>query len=373
METVIGFLDVRALCTTRLVCTRFRIAASRFILSIQLSAPDLRTRPDANFKSLPKLERVGIRGRLPDDFELLTRPPIRDAVTHVEVFQGDVPAPLMPPLPNLVSLHVLNCRIGQGFRHEPLFPIALQELKLTGAIACADAEALTRLTRLTCLSIYVGADVPEHFEAVTALTTLRELHFRGVPTQIPYLGKLNLLTRLSFLMTSFDPNSGPALDLEPFTCLQNLVDLRVYSLMFPGQELTPQHIANIGAIAGLQSLQTDLVEGSLLAALDPANLAPLSRLTALSLGQIDLGTDVPFLSRLNLEGPGAAVNVRAGITGGGCSREGHGADEASVVFPWRCLYGIVGVGVSSVPHDKATRFAVATPIGRLRASGFVLL
>jgi hypothetical protein len=298
---ILGFLDVRTLCTARLVCTRFRVAASRLIHSIKLSAPDLRTRPDTNFNSFPKLQRVFIRGELPEDCDLLALPGICDAVTHVEVFQRGVPAPLLPPLPNLVSLDVRACHIEQGFWHDSLFPITLQELKLNGAIPCADAERLTRLTRLTGLCICLPPDLHEPFEGVTALTTLRELVVCGPPTQIPYLGKLTLLTRLSFLMTSFDPGLSPDLDLAPLTCLQNLMHLMVCS-PYPPEQLTRQHLPNIGAIASLKSLHVRLQEGPLLAALDAAYLAPLSRLTALSLRHADLGMDVPFLSRLNLEG-----------------------------------------------------------------------
>jgi hypothetical protein len=150
LETILGTLDVRTLCTARLVCTRFSVAASRFICSITLSAKDLRSRPNTNLDSFPKLSQVtDVAER---DYGVVAHPLVRDAATEVLLLLQPAkcwsPLPRLPPLPNLVSVTVPKYSRLQGL----FFPQTLQELNLGPPVLCSDAHPLTRLTRLTGLT-----------------------------------------------------------------------------------------------------------------------------------------------------------------------------------------------------------------------------
>jgi hypothetical protein len=178
---------VHTLCIARRVCTRFRVAASWFIHSVKLSATqlcfssaaprfsrsgnfrsttDVRGLPDINLSNFPNLTWVCTFGVQEYHLRLLTWPGIRDVVTHVDLVQTQVPAPLLPPLPNLTSLTVREDSLDQGFCQSFAFPATLQQLYLDGIIAPADAEALTTLTRLTTLHITLRFDMQEEEEEI---------------------------------------------------------------------------------------------------------------------------------------------------------------------------------------------------------------
>jgi hypothetical protein len=156
LETILGTLDVRHLCTARLVCTRFHVAASQFIHSITLSANHLRRHPETNLNSFPKLTRVMVvsDGKRKEDFAALTHPGVYNAVTHMDVKMylhvHKKVLFVVPPLPNLVSMPVTM----YGFDISLLqFPLTLRELDLDDVVTVLEAEPITHLTRLTSLRI----------------------------------------------------------------------------------------------------------------------------------------------------------------------------------------------------------------------------
>ncbi len=135
LDKVLGFLDVWTLCTARLVCSRFCAAASNFITSIYLSATSILHEPGTNFNSFPNLARLSVSIHRKNAFQVLARPAVRDAVTHLKLVQKQVPFPPLPPLPNLISLTVCDSGVERGFCQGLLFPATLQELVLDSPVA----------------------------------------------------------------------------------------------------------------------------------------------------------------------------------------------------------------------------------------------
>ncbi len=297
LETILGFLDVPNLCTTRLVCKRFCVAASRFVRSLELFPTDLRCRPEPHFKSFPGLTRVSVFAVPQGELRLLALPAIRDAVTHLDVEAGQGEAHVLSRLPNLRSLSLRKCHLVEGVYQGFPYPLALEDLSLGGPITCADADRLTALTRLTSLDLYLQADGHGFFQGVTALTRLRTLKLYAPSAIILCVGQLAFLTHLCFHRSFDDPYLGADLDLAPLKRLQRLLHLDIGSLV--PIDWAPHHLATLGAMTTLGSLRLSYVEGPMLTAADASLLTPLSHLTALSVSHSKL--NVPFLFRFNLE------------------------------------------------------------------------
>jgi hypothetical protein len=75
VETILGCLDLRTLCTTRLVCKLFRTTASHFLHSLKLSPEDFRFRRKLNFSNFPDLRQVSLLDVKAVDFPLLAQTP----------------------------------------------------------------------------------------------------------------------------------------------------------------------------------------------------------------------------------------------------------------------------------------------------------
>ncbi len=133
------------------------------------------------------------------------------------------------------------------------------------------------------------------FTAITTLTKLKKLEVSAHSSLIPYLGRLTVLTHLRLNLYSND--SGPDLDLAPFTRLRSLVHLDIGSCM---KKLKPEHLAIMGLIASLKSLRLGLVQRPSSVAASATPFTPLAGLTALAVESYD--PNLSFLSRFNLEG-----------------------------------------------------------------------
>jgi hypothetical protein len=291
LETILGFLDVRRLCTARLVSTAFCCAASRCLHQLKLLPKNLHNSPLISFDSFPKLTQVALENVRGDDLPLLSPPPLRDAITHLSlnlarITPSEVTEGLVVQLPpNLRSLQNLSYNPSYSFQ----FPPTLEELLLPASTV--NMSAISGLTRLTRLHVNVGNETHNAAEALTTLTALQELVFGGELPVLPVVGKLTRLTHLRF------EASGLRLELAPFIQLQKLVRLDIVWHM---SEMTPQHFKTLGAITTLKSLHLSSVPELQGAALETYDLSPLSGLT--SLGLFLRALDVPFLSKFNMEG-----------------------------------------------------------------------
>jgi hypothetical protein len=303
LEKVLGSLDMRTLCTARLICKTLSTAASRWVHTIRVSAEYLREHPDTSFSHFPCLAQVAIAGVLIEDLPLLASPAVAHAVTDVEIQLIDRPPsdssrgprPTLPHLPKVRSLEIRRFGIENDF----YFPASLQELVLRDWVCSHNGDAVLRLTGLTNLNLTVHDRLwsrSDHsFEELTTLTALRKLQIGGLMSILPCVAALPLLTHLDWACQ--ESGNAPPLDLAPLTRLPNLVHLGVNVYLEVG--LTPGSIRSIGLLTGLRSLKLRSKRVGLVD-LDATLLTPLSRLTKLSLDEGCM--DLASLRRMNIEG-----------------------------------------------------------------------
>jgi hypothetical protein len=299
LETILGFLDVRALCTARLVCIRFFTAASRFLHTLELSADRLCTGPRPDFRNFPRLCRVMIPcfDLAKHDLSLLVRSGVSDEVTHLGL---ELPCPsgvppsthhVLPPLPKLVSLIVFKTTPNPGMPFE--FPVTLRDLRLDNSNACPHADPLIRLTGLTNLRISLAGYKQKPFEALSALTALQVLFIQCESSLIPSVAGLMLLTHLTILSPEGDKGWAHAVVLASLSGLCNLAHLGVGPLLL-------ERLTQVGKITTLKSLKLDLRGGHQGTNPDAVPVGFLSGLTSLAL--FCQHPNLPFLQRFNVEG-----------------------------------------------------------------------
>ncbi len=315
LETIVGSLDVRTLCTARLVCRSFSQLASGLLHTLKLPAKDLPERrsflprllssPAVGFSHFPKARRVTISGVKPDngDFQRLTHPNVRAAVTDLEVIlcrvSGELKRFTLPTLSNLRSLTVPHYGASQCLT----LPTTLQELSLEGCVACPSAEALMGLTNLTSLTVSVSAalDLSSHpsCHSLTVLSALQRLTISCRESSMPSVTMLTQLTHLVWL-----PNDrGPGQSLLPFTAFQKLAHLGI------GVHISSLGFESISRITTLRSLDI----ASLSRAFRGAGLlSVLGCLSLTSLGLDCYSLDRSFLARTTLKGLEALALGSAG-------------------------------------------------------------
>jgi hypothetical protein len=307
LELIIRRLDVRSLCTARLVCTDFCLVASNWVKSVKASGDQLQSYPDTHFDCFPYLSRVTIFGVKKEHVPLLAVPALGHAVTHLTLefdwsTLGEAPPPILPPLPNLRVLRTGRIGLDNTFQ----FPPSLQELHLSDPVSKINGDPLTRLTLLTSLSLPCGHRDPP-FEGLSHLTALRQLDIGGTPSILPFVGALSLLTHLEWMCFN-----SPTCDLTPFMHLQKLEHLHIMSSRFV-MEL--DHFRAIGQISSLRSLILDAEGPRLLLDADLSLLKPLSRLTLLE--QSSCCMDGRSLLSMNIEGLKTLNLGEAGMLGNG--------------------------------------------------------
>jgi hypothetical protein len=317
LEIVLGGLNVRTLCTARLVCSTFCNASSSFLQAVKLSVKDLRD-PDTTLTNFPNLTQVTIGD--PDepleeaDFSLLVDRGVCGLVTHICISRKPTserepgPRPILPPLPNLMSM-AGRLDSEDGF----VLPPALQDLNMWKSykygckLGCLDLDPVVRLTRLTSLVITLKHFVNTSFEAVTLLSALRRLNVRCDTSLIPCVGALTLLTHLEWICN--DCVYCPSVDLLPITRLQGLVHLRLGHELL---ELGSEPVKTVAKITTLESLDLPPWTPQVTAA-DVLVLTSLSRLTALTIscskGTCFLERSIERLLDLTLLGCGSDCSL----------------------------------------------------------------
>jgi hypothetical protein len=298
LEKVIAFLDVRTLCTARLVCTSFLPVASSCVHTLTLSAGGMRSFPETIFSRFPKVMRVTICNvKLDDDLPLLGRPHIRDAVTYMVVAHAPSSAILLP-LPefrNLTSLAFVNHLPPNRFA----LPTTLKELVLDWPAPAPPADDLNRLTRLTSLRIAVIPIVLHPpGNPGTFLSALHKLDITCHSLLIPRVQEWTQLTHLTWESLHV-PGQSWFNDLSPFTHLQGLVYLGIKAVNFCADRDCFMGLTRMPALRSLD-LMIDRAHQPFCWGRLPAGSLPLLPLThlGLSLGFMCLGV----LPRMVAEG-----------------------------------------------------------------------
>ncbi len=132
--TIMGFMDVRSLCTARLVCKQFRDSASAHVKALEVDCKELYLAARSNFTQFAGLTRLvvvsSVFGGGAPCMRLVALPSIAPFVTHVNMFffSAEQRREVLPHLMLLPKLRSLRLRTGMD-RGIPL-PSGLEELHL---------------------------------------------------------------------------------------------------------------------------------------------------------------------------------------------------------------------------------------------------
>jgi hypothetical protein len=321
--TILGYLDLRTLCTARIVCKRFRHVGAGNFKTLQLDCAGLRQNPKTDFTHFSGLTHLCVSLESDSSLPLLTQPGIAPLVTHVRLNQtspGDQRhaggLALLALLPKLRSLSIPG-----DFGHVIRFvPAGLEELILPTPIRRdADASALTRLSGLTSLVFHgnlhaaaspsLGLDKKPPLQAASNVPSN---HGQGNqrPHQLTTFPSpsdvLSTFTKLRSLIWFVSSSSGGGTGFHGLGQLTGLSQLKVSS---PG-EVGLEFMANIASLSGLTSLD---LSGCTLAweAGASSALAPLTRLV--SLGLFTGPRAMSFLPSLNIEALHSLTLSHSGI------------------------------------------------------------
>jgi hypothetical protein len=265
-----GHLDVRALCTARLVCRQFCQCASAHVKALQLDCTDLEQPPTISLTRLSGLTHLAVSIHKGHRLRLLAQARIAPLVTHVQVgwdcmrdMGREEACSHFMHLPMLQSLvlPVWRCNFE-------LLPLTLEELQLPYLVE-KDASSLTRLSRLTNLVIDLSGLLTRtgnHWEAGQSLGTLASLH------------NLRSLTLCC--------GSSASGALSRFTMLTSLAWDMAYDDKNP-RDLFPE----LAHLTGLSRLTLSNIRWWVRHE-DLACLSPLTKLTFLGFKECDLHDDV---------------------------------------------------------------------------------
>ncbi len=316
--TILGYLDLRTLCTARFVCKRFRQAGSGLFKTLQLDCGGLRQNPRTDFTHFSGVTHLSVCLESDSSLQLLTQPGIAPLVTHVRLTQTSpghrqhawrlARLALLPTLRSLSIPVDLNDVVY-------VLPAGLEELILPTPIRRdADASPLTRLSGLTSLVLHgePHAAAPPSLGGLTGLRHLRSLQLCTFPTPLAVLGTFTMLNSLTWLVSSCRVSG------TRFPGLAQLTGLSRLKVSSPW-ELGPEFVAHIASLTGLTSLD---LSGCRFAwdATEVSALAPLTRLVSLGLFSGPFARS--YLPSLNVE-------ALQSLTLSHCGQAAEGLDRAT--------------------------------------------
>ncbi len=235
--TVLGFLDVRTLCTARLVCRQFRLSASDHLKALQLDCTDLEQRPTSSLTGLSGLTHLEVSIHCRDRLPLLSHLGIAPLITHVrlgwECFWNEGSLETFSHISFLPMLRSLALP-ARACNYE-LLPLTLEELHL-GFPVEEDASSLTRLSGLTNLDIDLSKLAGQLLETLTSLRSLRSLTLRCGLSALGVLSRFTMLTGLAWNV-DLDAQTPGGMFLE-LAHLTGLSELRLSSFL---GEVTQEH------------------------------------------------------------------------------------------------------------------------------------
>ncbi len=294
--TMLGFLDVRGLCTARLVCKHFHRSASRHLKALQLVGTALGDAPSTNFSQFTGLTRLAVcvTTYWEPQYDLLMHPRIAPFVTDIDIYRA--PHHRQPEdLAHVVLLPKLRAlRLEAEMEDVQVLPVGLEELHFRSPFG-EDVSPLTRFSRLTELEMTVR-DSASGLGSLTGLCKLRCLRLtcpdHGGVTSL-HRGLLSLLTRLTSLVLALAPYRTR--ELRRLTDLAHLTGLSHLELSRRDNEMTREDLACLSGLTNLTCLSLvgfvlgDSVAGS-------SALVPLTRLVSLGLSCPDRILSPPILN-----------------------------------------------------------------------------
>jgi hypothetical protein len=196
LSTILGTLDVRPLCTARLVCGRFRQSSLTHVKALRLDCETLQQHPTSNFTQFTGLTHLKVTINRTGRLHLLAHPRIAPLITHIHIpGHRDVEVPGAEELPHLNSLLKLRTLDFWGYRHQAQDLQAwLEELRVGNSMNLSN---LTHLSQLTRIKMIAGRQEAEALGSLTGLRNLCCLDLRTETTALEVLSHLSRLTKLS--------------------------------------------------------------------------------------------------------------------------------------------------------------------------------
>jgi hypothetical protein len=301
--TIIGFLDMRSLCTARIVCRCFCQSASSHLKALQLDCAALEQHPTAIFTRFSGLTRLEVAVHRESDLKLLAHPGIGPAVTHIKVWRfpprGGQNTDDLAHLGLLPKLHSLLVNgVESDLANIELLPNGLEELTINDPYpwppdkGLKDASPLTQFSNLTSVRIGMAEGDGQSVRSLTSLRNLRSLCLGNFSAA----GVLSTFTMLTSLTWICDPRVDR---WSIFNDLSRLTQLSKLKVDAGFHEVAHEDLA---CVAQLTELTCLIMCNSWLPEWVPGScpLSPLTRLA--SLGLYGLAGGVPLLASLNLEG-----------------------------------------------------------------------
>jgi hypothetical protein len=310
--TILGLLDVRPLCTARLVCRRFRQVGLSHFKALHVDCTTLEQHPTTDFTRFAEVPHFAVSSANETLLHLLGHPRIAPIITHVHVKSFQSPeAQIVESLAHLMLLPKLRSlslpAVKKGLCSMLLLPLGLKELTMQrdsgwpghpdGFQGMRDASPLTRYSELTSLAIDVTARGGLSVGSLTMLSSLRSLELRSCCYPDEVMSTFTMLTGLTWIVAPARRNHGPI--FRGLRHLANLSRLDVAYVSQSNKEVEDEDLASIACLTGLSCL--DMGSCRLPQSLAGSSvLTPLTSLVCLDLwcGRVGLS----ILSTLNVEG-----------------------------------------------------------------------
>jgi hypothetical protein len=303
---IMGFLDVRSLCTARLVSKDFHRSAACHLKALWINCTSPQQPPTTRFTQLSALTHVEVSVEDDVQLHLLGNTRIAPFITQVKVKRVtgvNTLAPLSLACPagqlapnDLAHLHLLpklrSLSLEDGVSKVELLPVRLEELELWGGNT-GSVSPLTRLLGLTSLTIEVMGGTVSSLVSLTSLISLRSLRIMCEFRPPAMLSILTTLTALSLLIRGARTDGGSIFsDLVHLTRLSNLrVPLSTVGLRL--EDLAC--FAHLTKLTGLRLDSSTLAE----CVADSSVLVPLTGLVSLGICGGPLG--ISLLSKMNVK------------------------------------------------------------------------
>jgi hypothetical protein len=203
LEKIAGFMamDVRALCTARLLCKPLCQFASGHLKALQLDCTALEQPPTSSSTRLSGLTRVEVSVKRRNRICLITHANVAPVITYVDLQQArpdDGPESVdnLNLLPNLrsLSLHVEPSKIK-------FLPTGLEELRIKYYLH-KDVSSLTQISALTTLEVALTARGELSFGRLTSLLNLRSLNMRCGLSTLRVITTFSMVTSLTWRVDS---------------------------------------------------------------------------------------------------------------------------------------------------------------------------
>jgi hypothetical protein len=215
--TIMGFMDDRTMCTTRLVCKRFRKISLSHLKALHLDCKTLKQHPTTDFTLCPAVTQCAVSFRSVSYLHLAGHPRVAPIITHIHVKAFQCPeAQIVESLAQLMHLTRLRPlslpAVERDLCSKLSLPLGLEELKMARPLGVSgsvsrpwgygmwDAAPLSRYCKLTELKSLMGEGVGLSVGSLASLSSLRSLELWSYGCAKGELSRFTILTSLTWIL-----------------------------------------------------------------------------------------------------------------------------------------------------------------------------